>query len=61
MCLMGSLLSFGLRSGAVMARHRRPPLVAAPPVELLFFTPDEWPAGECGAVRVVESGSFAVG
>jgi hypothetical protein len=43
---MGSLLSFGLRIGAVMARHRRPPLVAVPPEKLLRFDPDEWPAGE---------------
>ena len=29
-----------------MATHRRPPLQAAPPPELLRFDPDEWPAGE---------------
>jgi hypothetical protein len=29
-----------------VATHRRPPLVAAPPPELMFFTPDEWPADE---------------
>jgi hypothetical protein len=38
------LLSFGLRSGAVMARHRRPPLTVAPPPELMVFDPSEWPA-----------------
>ena len=27
-----------------MAMHRRPPLAAAPPPELLQFNPDEWPA-----------------
>ena len=43
---MRSLLNFGLGSGAVMARHRRPPLTAAPPEKLLRFDPDEWPAGE---------------
>jgi hypothetical protein len=41
---MRGLLSFGLRSGAVVARHRRPPLSVAPPPELLSFDPDEWPA-----------------
>jgi hypothetical protein len=46
MCLTASLLSFGLRSGAVMARHRRPPLTVAPPPELVIFNPDEWPAEE---------------
>jgi hypothetical protein len=46
MCLTPGLLSFGLRGGAVMARHRRPPLSVAPPPELLQFDPDEWPAGE---------------
>jgi hypothetical protein len=46
MCLTGSLLSFGLRNGAVIARHRRPPLTVAPPPELLSFDPDEWPAEE---------------
>src|SRR5215207_4553728 len=46
MCLTESLLNFGLRSGAVMARHRRPPLTVAPPPELLSFDPDEWPAEE---------------
>ena len=44
--LTASVLSFGLRSGAVMARHRRPPLAAVPPEKLLRFDPDEWPAGE---------------
>jgi hypothetical protein len=29
-----------------MAVHRRPPLQAAPPVELLRFVPDEWAGGE---------------
>jgi hypothetical protein len=29
-----------------MATHRRPPLTAAPPPQLLVFDPDEWPAGE---------------
>ena len=37
---MGSLLSFALRSGAVMARHRRP--VSATPAELLVFRGDDW-------------------
>ena len=46
MCLTASLLSFGLRSGAVMARHRRPPLTVVPSPELLRFDPDEWPAEE---------------
>jgi hypothetical protein len=46
MCLAGSLLSFGLRIGAVMARRRRPPLTVAPPPELLVFDPDEWPADQ---------------
>jgi hypothetical protein len=27
-----------------MARHRRPPLSAVPPPELLIFDPDAWPA-----------------
>ena len=45
---MGSLLSFGLRSGAVMARHRRP--ISAPtPAELLTFSPEEWTAPDDGA------------
>jgi len=44
--LTASLLSFGLRSGAVMARHRRPPLTAVPPEKLLRFDPVDWPAGE---------------
>ena len=46
---MASLLSFELRGGAVMARHRRRPLSVAPPPELLSFDPDEWPAGEGGS------------
>ena len=29
-----------------MATHRRPPLTAAPPPELLAFDPEEWPAAE---------------
>jgi hypothetical protein len=29
-----------------MATHRRPPLSAVPPPELLVFDPDEWPAEE---------------
>jgi len=29
-----------------MATHRRPPLQAAPPPELLRFDPDEWPADQ---------------
>jgi hypothetical protein len=29
-----------------MARHRRPPLQAAPPPELMIFDPSEWPAEE---------------
>jgi hypothetical protein len=29
-----------------MAVHRRPPLTVAPPPELMFFDPDEWPAEE---------------
>src|SRR4029453_12240802 len=39
----GSWLSFELRIGAVMARHRRP--VSAPtPAELLAFSAAEWAA-----------------
>jgi hypothetical protein len=44
MCLTPGLLSFVLRDGVVMARHRRPPLTVVPPPELLSFDPDEWPA-----------------
>ena len=29
-----------------MATRRRSPLTVAPPPELVFFDPDEWPAGE---------------
>ena len=29
-----------------MARHRRPPLIVAPPPELLTFQVEEWPATE---------------
>jgi hypothetical protein len=29
-----------------VATHRRPPLTAVPPPELLSFNPHEWPAGE---------------
>jgi hypothetical protein len=48
MCLTGSLLSCGLRIGAVMARHRRP--VSAPtPAELLTFSAAEWAAPDDGA------------
>ena len=49
MCLMGSLLSFGLRAGRRLpevATHRRPPLTVAPPPELMIFDPSEWPAEE---------------
>ena len=44
--LTAGLLSFGLRGGAVMARHRRPTLAVAPPPELVIFNPGDWPAGE---------------
>jgi hypothetical protein len=30
----------------VMARHRRPPLSAVPPPELLSFDPEAWPADQ---------------
>ena len=45
LCRTASLLSFGCGLG-LMATHRRPPLMAVPPPELLCFDPDEWPAGE---------------
>ena len=38
-------LADGLRGGALMATHRRPPLTVMPPPDS-FFDPDKWPAGE---------------
>jgi hypothetical protein len=58
---MGSLLSFGLRGGVVMAMHRRP-LAAATPPELLTFRVEEWSSFEawCAARRDWVKGVFGV-
>ena len=50
---MRSLLSFGLGSGAVMARHRRPPVSVMPPSELFLYNPADWASLEawCAARR----------
>jgi len=50
MCLTGSLLSFGLRGGAVMARHRRPPLSVMPPPDLFVFDAADWDSFESWCV-----------
>jgi hypothetical protein len=52
-CLTQSLLSFALRSGVVMARHRRPPVTLWPPPELFVFDAADWDSFEswCAARR----------
>ena len=53
MCLTPGLLSFVLRDGVVMARHRRPPLTVVPPPELFVYNPADWVSFEawCDARR----------